>query len=382
MNITLISKQKDFSKAIPVGGFLTEYYRDPFRKDLIYLQLYDPADNSYYEIAPDIKKTDHIDIINCIWESASVYFASYEITDKGNVNISVYRHDVISGESMPVCSFLKKMDILNDDHKLKLFILNDNTMLMQTEILQKKIEMNLMGNIEFQIDLYNLEAGTHTPVSEANLINNGINCIIPLSDKRILVKTGYSFLEDSRLDSGNETESFIEGVYITTSAKFIADIALSTDVLDMPLIESAYLDKHILKPSLDGDYIHYCVADVPKKNTVCIFYNIKTEERIEYSTGSFDQDDMYVTHIVNNTPYVRNKNDSTVDFLNLRKVEIDISFFDSEFIAQKDKVFVLESRSRKSHMHVYSLPYLKRVVDEDREFECMVKIGKTYYIYC
>ena len=72
MNVTLINNHDNLKQAVPAGSSIVEYCADPDRKDLMSMQVYDPAANSIYEIAPDIPKISFIEIMNCIWKCGDV----------------------------------------------------------------------------------------------------------------------------------------------------------------------------------------------------------------------------------------------------------------------------------------------------------------------
>ena len=382
MNVTLISNHDNLIKAETAGQYIVEYYAVPERMDLVSIQIFDPEENTISEIEPDIPKIRFIEIINCIWNCADVYFAACDVTESSKLNISVFRYSTKEQSAVMICSFIKNRDLLNEDKRLKLFILSDSIILMQTEILHRSVSQNMMGNIEFSLTLYNLDSGTETAVSEANFINNGINTVIPVSEKKILVKTGYSYIEDSRLDTGSKNESFIESIYLTTVAKFIADITLEKEIVDMPMIESAYLDRHITKPFVDGDYTHFTIVDAERKITKCVFYQNETEEQTEYSIASFDPDDLYITHVVNNIPYVRRQNGDDITFINLKNAEADVWFYEERFLAQSGGLFLLESIQKRQRRHIYSYPGMMRVADEERDYCCLCQTEKNCYIYC
>lgn len=382
MKVTMVSKQNNLIRVSPVRNRIVEYYQDPTRKDLIYILIFDPEKNTCYEAAPEIRKSDYIDITNCIWDSADVFFASCEVSDDGNLTISVYRHNTENGETTMICSFLRKMEILNEDKRVKLFVLNDATILMQTETLHKRISETRMGSIAFSLSLYHLDTGAETQVTETNLKNNGINNIIPVSDKKIMVKTGYSYLEDDRLDSDNESESFIESIYVTTAAKLIADITLARNNLDMPLIDSAYLDSHITRPFVTGDILHFSIVDMKNRSMKCVFYNISTEERTDYAVVGFDPDDLDITYVIRQIPFVRKTTETSESFLNLKLGETDIVFYNERFLALQGNILIMESFGKRPHMHIYSYPKLKLLVDEDRDYECSCMLHDDCYIYC
>lgn len=382
MKVTLLSKQNNLIRVCPVRNRIIEYYQDPARKDLNYIQVYDPEKNTCYEAAPEIRKSEHFDIINCIWNSCDVFFAECEVAEEGNLEISVFRHNTETAQTTRICSFFKKMDILNEDKRVKLFILNETTILMQTETLYKRISETRMGSIAFSLSLYHLDTGSETTVTENNLKNNGINSIIPVSDKKIMVKTGYSYLEDDRLDSPNESEAFIESIYVTTAAKLIADITLARYSLDMPLIDSAYLDSHIIRPFITGDILHYSIVDMKNKSMKCVFYNIRTEERTDYAVVGFDPEDINITYVIGTTPYVRKTTETAVNFLNLVLGETDIVFYGETFLDLTGTILITQTIAKHPHLHIYSYPKLKLLVDEDRDYECSCRLHGDCYIYC
>lgn len=382
MEITLISKQNNLLKVVPARDHLVEYYRDSSRKDLIYIQVYDPVKNTVYEVAPDIRKSDYIEIVNCIWDSNDIFFADFELSDAGSLTIHIYKHAIETAVTSLICSFIRKMEILNEDKKVKLFILNESTILMQTETLYKNISETRMGSIDFSLSLYHLETETETQVTETNLKNNGINTIIPVSDKKIMVKTGYSYLDDPRLDSANESEAFIESVYVTTVAKLVADITLARNIVDMPLIDSAYLSSHITKPFITGDMLHYSIVDVKNGTMKCVFYNIQTEERMDYAVVGFSPEDLDITYVIHETPFIRKTTENGVNFLNLKIEETDIVFYNEVFLGLEGNILILETIGKHPMMHIYSYPKLKLLLEEDREYECSCILKDNCYIYC
>ena len=382
MEITLISKQNNLIRVVPAHDHLVEYYQDLSRKDLIYIQAYDPVKNTVYEIAPEIRKSDYIEINNCIWNSNDVFFADFELSDNGNLTIHIYKHVIGTSTTSLICSFIRKMEILNEDKKVKLFVLNESTILMQTETLYKNISETRMGSIAFALSLYHLDTETETLVTETNLKNNGINTIIPVSDKKIMVKTGYSYLDDPRLDSGNESESFIESVYVTTVAKLVADITLARNIVDMPLIDSAYRNSHITQPYITGDMLHYSIVDVKNQAMKCVFYNIQTEERMDYAVVGFSPEDLDITYVIHEIPFVRKTTENGVNFLNLKIGETDIVFYNEMFLGLEGNILILETIGKRPRMHIYSYPKLKLLSEEDREYECSCILKDNCYIYC
>ncbi|MCF0228079.1 MAG: hypothetical protein HUJ76_00105 [Parasporobacterium sp.] len=381
MDIKLIRKSENLIYAEAKGKYIAEYCRDSSDSRRIQIFLYDPVCNFIREIVPERKKYDLIDIRSAIWNNQDIFYSSYEVTEDGRLLFSIYRYSIEDDQEIRLCYVTESTEVLDNSKKIRLFILSDTSVLIQTETIQNTDIENLMGNIAFRLALCNLENGEVTTVKDPNFINNGISSIIPVSDTRIMLKTGYSFLEDDRLDSANENEALIESVYITTSAKLIADITLANESVDMILIESVYFDRHITGPFVTDEYIHFCIADADRKNVKCVFYNSDTGERLEYSVNSFNPDDLYITYVLDHVPYVRKQTEGTTSFFNLRKASSDIAFYGEEFRALYSDIFITESLGKKQRMHIYSYPGLELLMDEKSHYHTSCCRNKEYYIY-
>lgn len=381
MDIILVNAQENLYRLALAGKRIVEYRRDSKNKYLIHLAVYNPEENTVTEITPQRHKIDFISIENGIWKCREVYYASFEVIDESQIRIDIYRYHPDLKEETKVLSFIRDMDVISGNTRIKVFLLSESVLLVQTEVRKSNASENMMGNIAFSLSLYNLETGEETVVSDSNFINNGIHTIIPVSDTKIMVKTGYSYLEDPRLGNAANHESLIESVYIATIAKFIADITLSSDSVDMPLIESAYLDRYITTPEVTDNYTHFTVVDAAKKITKCIFFHNETDERLEYSLSSFDPEDMYITYVVNNIPYVRKNAENKVSFFNLLKAVSDIEFYEEQFLDQTGKIFITAPENDYQRIHIYSYPKFQQVINEKTKYLCSITSENRHYVY-
>jgi len=382
MNITIINAQDNLIKVKAVGDRLIEYYAHPDKKNFLDLKVYDPVLNSVSKIAPQKKILSFVDVINCIWNSTEFYFAACELTREDELQIGIYKYSFSEQSYEKTGAVFKDPKILNGQNRIKIFILSESAILVQTEILHNTVSENMIGNIEFLITLLRLDTGEENTVTDSNFLNNGINLIKAVSDNKIMVKTGYSWIEDSRMTDSADSGAFIEGVYVTTTSKFIADLTLAADSIDMPLIDSAYRDRHIICTQVTGSYTHYIIRDAQGMGAKCVFYNNETGERLEYNAGLLDINDLRLTYVINNQPYIRNTLKHEINFLNLKKAEMDISFYDEKFIDQTGDIFILEEEGKKDSIHIYTYPGLALCYSDTREFYDACRIGDNYYIYC
>ena len=352
------------------------YHRETNGPSELFFCVYDPKRNTITEIEPEIKKAAFIDIHVSFKPCRDVYYGVCYEREDGSVDIDILAYDLSEKTSRVLCSLNETPDVLSGQKRIKVFLLSPTQLLIQTEIVDIQGADSLMGNILFT------ETDTPIEIIEENLKNNGINSIVPLNETEIMIKTGFSFLEDSRLSFGSEKDALIESVYTTSISKFTADIALKLTNIDMNLLTSTYFDKYILKPEVKDDYILYTVVNVNDRESDCIFYNYVTGEKLTAKNSDVDLQDMRVAYVINNTPYVRKYIDNSCEFVNLSTAENDISFYDEDFVDVLGNLFITYRRhGRRNHMRIYKYPHMDLVTEENCSYTAGITHDSNYYIY-
>ena len=383
ININLIKKQGDlFDLIVRDNKILEMYHRDGSGYGELALILYNSKQNTIREIEPEVRKTDLVNIHVSFMPCSFVYYATMEPKENGALDINIYAYDLDHQTSGLMCSFQETEDVLTGKKRIRVFILSATQILIQTELVDVQAVDSLMGNILFSQALYDTETNTPIEITEENLNNNGINSIVPLNENEIMIKTGFSFLEDSRLTYGSETDALIESVYTTTNAKFTADIGLRKSNIDMNLLTSTYYDKYILKPDVKDDYIIYNIVDVKNRESECFFYNFVTGEKIRGKNNDLDSGDMRIAYVVDNTPYVRKYIENSCEFVNLLTAENDISFYDEDFVDICGNLFITTRRhGRRNHMRVYRYPHMDLMLEEKCNYIAGIALENDYYLY-
>lgn len=383
LQINLIKKQGDLYDLVTRENKILElYHRETKEFSELFFYVYDPKKNTITEIEPNIKKAALVNIHVSYKPCRDVYYGVFHKLDDGSVDVEIYAYDLSEKESRVLCSFNETADVLNGQKRIKVFILSRTQLLIQTEIVDNQSADSLMGNIIFSQALYDTETDTPIEIIEENLKNNGINSIVPLNESEVMIKTGFSFLEDSRLSFGSEKDALIESVYTTSISKFTADISLQLTNIDMNLLTSTYFDKYILKPEVKDDYILYTVANVNDRESDCVFYNYVTGEKLTAKNADIDLQDMRVAYVINNTPYVRKYIDNSCEFVNLSTAENDISFYDEDFVDVLGNLFITYRRhGKRNHMRIYKYPHMDLVAEEKCNYVAGVTHENNYYIY-
>ncbi len=383
ININLIKKQGDLYDLIVRDNKILEMYlREVSGPTELSFSIYDPKTNTVTEIEPETKKAAFVNIHVSYLPCNEIYYAVYTEREDTSVDIDILAYDLDEKESRFLCSFNETPDVLTGQKRVRIFILSKTQLLIQTEIVDIQGSANLMGNIIFSQALYDTETDIPIEIIEENLNNNGINAIVPLNESEIMIKTGFSFLEDSRLAYGSENDALIESVYTTSIAKFTADIALKLTNIDMNLLTSTYFEKYILKPEVKDDFILYTVVNVEERESECIFYNYLTGEKIIGKNNDIDLQDLRVAYVINNTPYVRKYIENSCEFVNLLTAENDISFYEEDFVDVCGNMFVTYRRhGKRNHLRMYKYPHMDLVLEEKCDYYAGITIDNDYFIY-
>lgn len=383
ININLIRKQGDlYDLVIRDNKIIELYHKDATVPGQLVFCIYDPKTNVLTEIEPEVPKTDFVHFHICYKPCREVYYATHSEKEDGTVDIEIYSYGLGSGQSRLLCSLNETQEVLFGTKRVKIFVLSGTQLLVQTEIVDVSASAKRMGNIVFSQALYDAQTHTAVGIEEENLKNNGINSIISLNESEIMIKTGFSALEDTRLSFGSEQDALIEGIYITATAKFTADIALHLTNIDMKLLTSTYNDRYILKPEVKGDYIVYNVVDVLNAESDCVFYNFVTSERTIAKNTEISTEDMRLAYVINNTPYVRRYINNNCEFVNLITTENDISFYDEELIDVCGNLFITSRQHRRrQHMRVYKYPHMDVILEEKCRYIAGIEHDSNYFFY-
>ncbi len=383
ININLIKKQGDLYDLVVRDNKIIElYHRDVAGPGELSFHVYEPKTNTLTEIEPSVKKIDFVYFHISYKPCQEVYYAVYEENEDTSVDLDIIAYNVARQETRIMCSLHETGQVLTGQKRVKVFVLSPSLLLIQTEIVDTAGAAERMGNIVFTQALYDTESNTATEIIEENLNNNGINSIVPLNETEVMIKTGFSFLEDSRLMYGSENDALIESVYVTTISKFTADIALKLNNIDMKLVISTYFDKYILKPEIKDDYIAINVVNIESKESDCVFYNFVTGDKLTAKNTDIDINDLRIAYVIDNIPYVRKYIENSCEFVNLNSAENDISFYDEDFIDVCGNLFVTHRRhARKNHMRVYKYPHMDLLLDEACNYVAGIEHDNNYYIY-
>lgn len=382
MELKLICNDRNIHKAIVKGRKILEIDSAVAGRAYNDLRLYDPCDNTYRSLMPELKNESILPVYNCIWRSQDIYFALLCRDENSSGTIKIFRL-YLENEKSEIVLSIPAADILSDMNSiLKVFILTDKYIVIQTETKKNADTDSLMGNIKFSQILYNITSGQSSIVTDPNLVNNGINIIIPVSTTHIVLKTGYSPIEDNRINRENEEDALIESVYYSSMSLFVSSLLRESAFAGDKMLGNAYFNKNILTPKVSGEFIIFTIIDIKSRFAETVFYNFVSDTFFRCVNDNADITDLDNAYVIDNIPYLRNTFRDRTEFFNVKNAETDCIFYDEEFIDAKGKLFFFKCKE-KGHelLRIYKAPQLNLILQERCIFNCCCEDDDIYYIY-
>lgn len=184
--------------------------------------------NERYEILPTIIKYDFIQIIDCDFESKYLYFISCkEVKHQEKVSINLIRYSIVTGESKIMYSFEDDKSIIKNEKRMKIFVMDENHILVQNEYLKEDEFGNVLGFLDIDLVLIDVSDGKIRNIYDETLVASGIDTMIPIKRNVCIMKTGYSMIVDNRFDLIKENERPLERLAIINTNQFISDMLLN-----------------------------------------------------------------------------------------------------------------------------------------------------------
>ncbi len=381
MNIRLIKTKKNIINVYPVGDRIMELSSKKVGDSVFYgLSLFDPAKNTISEIVSNIHEDRWIPVQNCIWESRDHYYAVFN-EKSGYGLITVYKYCTADGSVKTFYAVPDRFPLLSEDKQVRIFVITEDQIIIQTEHKSDKKNEKLMGNIEFFQVLCNVASGERTEVKDLNLINNGINTIIPVSSTDIMLKTGFSHLEDPRIEQDSESEALIESVYYGSLSMFISSFRDKTTI-GYKLLGTAYFNKGIVSPGAKDDYIYFTVIDPGDKSSETYFYDHVNDETFRCLQEDVDKDNLSRAYVIGNKPYMRSSSPELNVFFNVRTGENEGLFYDEQFAAVVGKLLVFTSvKHNRRSTRLYLVQGSRHVLEEHGKYLSGCCINDDHFIY-
>ena len=318
-------------------------------KKLVY-NIYDFEKNIRYEILPRIEKHKLGEIINVSVASDFVYFFNvYEKENEEKQSISIIRYNYKTAKMECILTLEDDIEEYIRFKRLKVFVLNDLYLLVQQEYLRANLSESYAGFFDFEIDLYNIKDGQKYPVVDENLVNNGIDNMISISENLCVAKTGFSVLPDNRYNELTEDEASLEKISFVNISQLVSDMLIHKTDIVIDTFEQAFYKNTIPYIKKEGNFIIYSKVNIDKKEEEVTFYNYITKE----TKNCINKNVIRCSELANpcviaEEPFIYIKREYTIDFLNLNTSKVTISFQDKlSFMGICNNTFIFKGVCQK-----------------------------------
>lgn len=357
----------------------------------IHFYLHNIDDDSVEEILPNIDKYNIGEIVNASLCNEYLYFINLFKNGETEGTIAIIRYHIPTQTTESLYSYNDSIEEYLKTKRLKLFIINDLYLILQTEYLTLNIQKTFAGYFKFSQKLFNLKDEKEYDITDDKFNKNGIADIIALSENQCVMKTGFSLLENNIYTELEQEEASLESVSFVNIGQMISDLIILQDTITVETIEQAFYTKTIPYIKKDGNYLIYSCVDNELKEEEIKFYNLETAE----VKSCINQDvirysDLASPYVLNGEPYICIIKEEEVSFLNLITGKVEVRFDDGRQLGNVFRDAVLFSGTTKKrflkkckpNIVLYSFPGKNILFDEVGEYvDSLITEQETIYIF-
>ena len=336
MNIRFLAQSEYFNGIhLKDDIILEKEYEDSKFSNIkkVHYFVYHLEDNIRKEILPRSEKLQVFNITDCQFQSDYIYFTEFDDQYDGNYNLNIIKYNYIDDTYLKIITLKDNLNLYPDKKQIKIYILNESNLIIQRAIPRGNYKDNYAGFFDFSSILFNFVDNKQYKINDENLINNGIEFMIPYNENSCIMKTGYSLFDENKHDLLEKEEAAVETLMVINIQQFISDLLLEQTHMVIPSIAQAYYDTTLVFAEVQNNYLLYSTFDFNKDEETICFYNLESKE--EYTcisktkTGSSTRANAI---LINGTPYVKIDKDSKSQFLNLETNEVDAVYSNKEKI--------------------------------------------------
>jgi len=368
-----------------------EYYESEFEGiDNARYYIYRLENNERDEVMPLNNKIELFSIVNCAYRSDYIYFCEYEIVDDKFTNFYLVKYNYITNSSKRIYGFKDNIkNYLNGRKNIKIFILNNDCLLIQMALPKRSISGEFLGLHDYKMYLYNFKERQQVEVVDENLTSNGIDTIIPYDENMCVIKTGFSLFCNPNFFKLDRKEVSIEGISCVNISQLISEILLKKNNIVLNTIDQTYYTKTIPYAYVKSGYLIFSKINNETSDEVLTFYNLRTKKVktcINRNVRTFK--DLSQPYVIGGVPYIRINRKTVTQFLNLKKNKIDIELENSRVINTiiEDIIILSETKKgfigNKNYINIYRYPSMNVLHTEKATYkDCIYADDGTLYIF-
>lgn len=347
--------------------------------------------NEKEEVMPLIHKYKIWEIIDIWANSDYLYFTECNSLDKGKVEIIVYRYHLETKQCLPIYTIEEELGLYPSQKKVKLFVLDENYLLIQHEYLKTNIANTYQSYFDFELLLYNIKEKITHQVTDESLSIGGIEKMLPIAKNICAIKTGFNLLKDNRFSLLDKSESVVENIGFINVKQMISDILLKQENIFIDVIDQAYFSKTFCNVKVMNDYLIYSRVIPEEEKEEVVFYKYSTKEiKVGINQGIATVEDLSNPVILGGTPYIILKNEDRTDFYNLIEENVDLYFendivikdVSNDMIMTEKKIPGKLLKKAQSFIDVYQYPKKNLLLHENSPYiKCISMKSDSLYVF-
>jgi hypothetical protein len=307
--------------------------------------LFNPAKNEHVEILPEVAKFDTFRIFHGVRNRDFFIFSHLEMKSENDVLIEYYCYRIEEQECSLIHTDIVSLETFRSEDAVKIFALTQDFCMFQT--FDK-------ASGKYKIFLKDITDGNGVEITNEELVNNGIDCIVPLAGNKCCFKVGNSI------------------VGIVNINQFVSDM-----ILRLPLVFTQVLDKSAGDVAFVDMYennknIIY-TRKFPEGDTeeIVIYDFVNEVKKVRQNDKSQSELDYRRLCVIGDVPYVFFSDEAGTHFVNLNSQredylissEYNIEHILGEYIiTSKPSGLSRFSKKKRSIIQVYKVPDLKHHV--------------------
>lgn len=393
MNIRFLAQSEYFNGIHLKDDIILEkeYEESPFKNlKKVRYYIYHLEDNVRKEILPRNEKIEVFNICDCTFRSDYIYFTEYDDQYDGTYVFNIIKYNFVDDSWNKIISLKDDMSYYPYNKQIKIFVLNDSSLIIQRAVKRRNLQDNYEGFFDFSTILFNFAENKQIPIVDENLVLNGIDYIIPFTDNTCVMKTGFSLLEDGRHELLSKEETSVESLIMINIQQFISDLMLQQPSMVMQTMDQTFYDDTISNARIVDNYLIYSKINFESSEEKIIFLNLSTRESIECINQNVDDESKLAkTFIINGVPHIRLDKEKKTEFFNLDTKEIAVSF-DNELdvVFVNNNMIVTTEKKKglfggfKDYVYIHKYPSTDVVLQEKGKYiGAIASDDETTYIF-
>lgn len=348
-----------------------EYEAGPF-EDIpkVRYYLYFLEENVRKEVAPSLDKVDVFNITDCVYDSDYLYFTQYERVSDKEYQFNIVRYNIIDHTFGKIITLRDNIDLYPDKKQIKIYVLDEQNLIIQRALLKPSAtSFEKMGFHDFSLILFNFVKNKQIVIHDSNLVDNGIDYIIPCSENNCIMKTGYPVF-DSGIDS--KDDAAVESLIFLNIQQFISDLQLEQQNVVYNSIDQCFFDSTIGKARIINNYLIYSKYNHDDNEEIIVFYDIESKETFTcINKTSHIHSLISFAAIIENKPYMLMEKSYGTDLFNLETNEVENTYpkeYKIQYVNNTTIVASFKERNiwnkEKVGVAIFKYPGKKTIINE------------------